>query len=69
MIMTEDELNKYRLTSMEEPSDEMLAYIMREAAEDARKSNEAALKKYFEEIAEMCKRKYGDKKCSQKSQY
>jgi len=54
--MTEEELNKYRLTSMEEPSDEMLAYIMREAAEDARKSNEAALKKYFGEIAEMKKK-------------
>ena len=47
---------------MEDPSDEMLAYIMREAAEDARKSNEDALKKYFGEIAEMYK-KYGDKKC------
>ena len=57
MIMAEEEINKYRLTSMEEPSDEMLAYIMREAAEDARKSNEAALKKYFGEIAEMYKKK------------
>ena len=53
---------------MEEPSDEMLAYIMREAAEDVRKSNEAALKKYFGEIAEMYKKKYGDRKCLQKSQ-
>lgn len=68
MTMAEEELNKYRLTSMEEPSDEMLAYIMREAAEDARKSNEAALKKYFGEIAEMYKKKYGDRKCLQKSQ-
>ena len=51
---------------MEDPSDEMLAYIMREAAEDARKSNEDALKKYFGEIAESYK-KYGDKKCPQKS--
>ena len=59
--MSEYELNSYRLTSLEEPTDEMLAYIMREAAEDARTSNEAALKKYFEEIAEMYKEKYGDK--------
>ena len=46
--MSEEQINSYRLTSMEEPTDEMLAYIMREAAEDARTSNEAALKKYFE---------------------
>ena len=59
--MSEEQINSYRLTSMEEPTDEMLAYIMREAAEDARISNEAALKKYFEEIAEMYKEKYGDK--------
>lgn len=60
--MSEYELNSYRLTSMEEPTDEMLAYIMHEAAEEARTSNEAALKKYFEEIAEMYREKYGDKK-------
>jgi len=31
--MSEKELNAYRLTSMEEPTDEMLSAIMREAAE------------------------------------
>ena len=32
MLMTEKELNSYRLTSLEEPTDEMLSYIMTEAA-------------------------------------
>ena len=54
--MSEAEVNKYRLTSMEEPTDEMLSYIMREAAEEARKSNEAALRRYFDEIREMRKK-------------
>ena len=35
--MSEKELNSYRLTSMEEPTDEMLAAIMKEAAADAAK--------------------------------
>lgn len=54
--MSETEVNKYRLTSMEEPTDEMLSYIMREVAEEARKSNEAALRRYFDEIREMRKK-------------
>ena len=32
---------------MEEPSDEILSQIMREAAEDARKTNEEATERYF----------------------
>jgi len=28
--MSEKEINAYRLTSLEDPTDEMLAYIMRE---------------------------------------
>ena len=32
-MISEKELNSYRLTSMEEPTDEMLAQIMHEAAE------------------------------------
>ena len=31
-MISEKELNSYRLTSMEEPTDEMLAQIMHEAA-------------------------------------
>lgn len=58
--MSEHELNSYRLTSMDEPTDEMLAYIMHEAAEEARKKSEAAHRKFFDEIAEM-RKKYAEK--------
>ena len=32
-------IDNYRLTSMEEPSDEVLAQLMREAAEEASRTN------------------------------
>lgn len=40
--MSVTEMNNYRLTSMEEPGDERLAQIMREVAEEARKTNSEA---------------------------
>ena len=61
-IMSEKEINQYRLTSMEEPTDEMLAYIMHEVAVEARTSNEAALDRYFSEIAAIHQAKYGSRK-------
>ena len=51
--MTLQELNSYRLTSMEEPTDEMLAAIMHEAAEDAKARRELANKRFFSEIEQM----------------
>jgi hypothetical protein len=42
IIMSEAEMNNYRLTSMEEPGDERLAQIMREVAEDARENTRRA---------------------------
>ncbi len=42
MLMSEKELNSYRLTSLEEPTDEMLSQIMREIAEEVKAKNEAA---------------------------
>ncbi len=48
--MSEKELNSYRLTSLKEPTDEMLAQIMHEAAEDAKRKSKEAHKKFFEEI-------------------
>lgn len=36
--MSEAEMNRYRLTSMEEPGDERMPQIMQEVAEDARES-------------------------------
>jgi len=57
--MSEKEINAYRLTSLEEPSDEMLAYIMREVAEEARDKYDKAIKNYFNEIKEMYQQQYG----------
>lgn len=57
--MSEKEINAYRLTSLEDPTDEMLAYIMREVAEEAKVTNEEALKKFFKEIKEMYQKEYG----------
>ena len=48
--MPEELLNKYRLTSMEEPTDEMLAQIMHEVAVEAKESTEKARKEYFEKL-------------------
>lgn len=43
-------IDTYKLTSMEEPSDEILAQIMHEAALDAKKKGEEAHKKYFDNL-------------------
>lgn len=48
--MSEQELNSYRFTSGEEPSDEMLAQIMKEAAAEAKKKNDKVNKKFFEDL-------------------
>ena len=40
--MTTRELNGYRLTGQEEPTDEMLALVMREVREDAVRKKEEA---------------------------
>ena len=53
-MTTTKSIDSYRLTDMEEPTDEMLAQIMREAAEDARKANADATKRFFDEIEKMC---------------
>jgi glutamate dehydrogenase/leucine dehydrogenase len=54
--MSEKELNAYRLTSMEEPTDEMLSAIMREAAEEATLRWKAAEQRFFQEINDMVAR-------------
>lgn len=55
--MSEKELNAYRLTSLEEPTDEMLSAIMEEAAAEATASTNKALTDYFNEIRVMMQRK------------
>ncbi len=48
--MPEREMNSYRLTSMEEPTDEMLSQLMKEVAEEAKSKSEEAHKNFFNEI-------------------
>ncbi len=48
--MSEAEMNSYRFGSGQEPTDEMLAQIMREVAIDAKASNEEARKRYFADL-------------------
>lgn len=48
--MSEAEMNAYRFNSGKEPTDEMLAQIMREVADDAKTSNEEASKRYFADL-------------------
>ncbi|MDR1004279.1 MAG: hypothetical protein LBL97_04655 [Prevotellaceae bacterium] len=48
--MTEQEMNSYRLTSMEEPTDEMLAQLMHEVAIEAKQTSEEAHRRFFDEI-------------------
>ena len=43
-------IDTYRLTSMEEPSDAFLSQLMREAAEDARRTNDEATNRFFEQM-------------------
>ena len=51
-MISEKELNSYRLTSMEEPTDEMLAQIMHEGAEIYREEYEDTKKKVINMIRE-----------------
>ena len=51
-MISEKELNSYRLTSMEEPTDEMLAQIMHEAAVQYREEHEDTKKKVITMIRE-----------------
>jgi hypothetical protein len=43
-------IDTYKLTSMEEPSDEVLSQLMREAAEEARETNAKATQRYFDKL-------------------
>jgi len=48
--MEKQTIDTYRLTSLEEPSEEILSQLMHEAAEDAREANERATTQYFETL-------------------
>lgn len=59
--MSEKEINAYRLTSLEEPTDEMLSYIMKEVAKEAKAKYDKAIEHFFDEIKEMYQLQYGNK--------
>ncbi len=62
--MTEQELNSYRFSSGEEPTDEMLACIMKEVARDAKERQEKATSEFFREMhreAAIVKAKWADR--------
>ena len=48
--MSGKEMNSYRLTSMEEPTDEMLSQLMKEVAEEAKRKSEEAHKRIFTDL-------------------
>lgn len=43
-------IDTYKLTSMEEPTDEVLSQLMREAAEDAKQKRAEATARFFEQL-------------------
>ena len=62
--MSEQEMNSYRFTSGLEPSDEMLAQLMKEVAHDAKERQKQATAAYFSEMrreAEVVKTKWADR--------
>lgn len=62
--MSEQEMNSYRFISGNEPSDEMLAQLMKEVAHDAKIRQEQATNAYFSEMrreAEITKSKWTDR--------
>ena len=46
--MTQQTIDNYRLTSLEEPSDEVLAQLMHEAAEEASRTNREVTARFFD---------------------
>ncbi|MBM6718744.1 hypothetical protein H6B13_03675 [Bacteroides gallinaceum] len=48
--MSEKELNTYRFSPEQEPTDEMLEQIMREVAEEARISNQKATEEHWKQM-------------------
>lgn len=61
--MSEEQMNSYRFTSMEEPGDERMAQIMSEVAEDARESTRRAAERVaagIEAATKAAQQKWGD---------
>lgn len=48
--MDKQTIDTYKLTSMVEPSDEVLSQLMKEAAEEAKRQNEEATARFFAQL-------------------
>lgn len=53
LIMSEQELKKYRLTGVEEPTDEQLEALMHAAGEEARRRGVEAEEKFQSELERL----------------
>lgn len=53
--MTKQTIATYKLTSLEEPSDEILSQLMREVAEEAKRKGEEANRRFFENMMAQAK--------------
>lgn len=56
--MEKQTIDNYRLTSMEEPSDEVLSQLMQEAAVVARKKSAEAHRLYFLQLQQEVERRF-----------
>jgi hypothetical protein len=55
--MSDKEMNAYRLTGLEEPSDEMLSALMKEVAVEAREKSIDAHRQLFQRVHKEIDRK------------
>lgn len=53
--MAKQTIDSYKLTSLEEPSDEILSQLMREVAEEAKRKGEEANRRSFENMMAQAK--------------
>lgn len=53
--MSEKEMKSYRFSSDNEPSDEMLSQLMKEAAQEAKESNRKTMDEFFESLKREAK--------------
>ena len=53
--MSKQTIDTYKLTSMEEPSDEILSQLMKEVAEEAKQKGEEANRRFFADLKVYCK--------------
>lgn len=53
--MAKQTIDTYKLTSLEEPSDEILSLLMREVAEEAKRKGEEANRRFFENMMAQAK--------------